>query len=745
MSRLHLVFLCLFVQTWGFSQNELGKYLEFADQQYQKGDYVYALDYYQKAMELDSNSVSILWKYAETLKAYKDYPKASYYYEKVYNKEEAGIYPPSLLNWALMEKQQGHYDIAIELFKRAKKKYVKNKKDYLYLKAKRELESTLWAQTAIKDTLKLNDLTLPEGLNTVNSEFGHSLTDSLFYFSSLRADSIGLNQEIYDPSYTNQLYTLKWEDDQIAERLKAVSADKMNTGNGCFSLDKKRFYFSQCTTQEQGFQCQIAVVRIENGRWGTPSLLGDIINEPGANTSTPAIAEIDGEEWLIFSSNRKDGDGGMDLYFAVMKNSGNQFGKVKPFSSLNSIDNEITPWFDSKNNRLYFASQWWDGLGGYDIHYSTLENGKFSAPKNAGIPFNSPANDTYFFAAGDSSFVTSNRLGVLYAKNPTCCSDIFAYSKPIIVVPVTKKETLADLNKRLPVTLYFHNDIPDPRSRETTTKVNYMDSYTNYVAMIPEYKTEYAKGLKADKAVEAEEDIESFFLEYVDKGVSDLELFKTLLLEELNKGFKLRVSVRGFASPLAKTEYNVALTKRRIQSLINHLSVSNNGAFKPYLDGTAINGGKLEVVGMPFGEYTANQITSDNPNDLKNSVFSRAAAIERKIEIQSVNYLDADSLFFLVDLEPTSIILGKQLFSSTVESSLQVYNNGVQVLKLIKILAVDSSFIGTTPIVINPKEKVTVTLKNNQALPRGIFSTPLQLYFEGYEKPIQIMVLGEGI
>jgi tetratricopeptide (TPR) repeat protein len=192
MSRLHLVFLCLLVQTWGFSQNELGKYLEFADQQYQKGDYVYALDYYQKAMELDSNSVSILWKYAETLKAYKDYPKASYYYEKVYNKEEAGIYPPSLLNWALMEKQQGHYDIAIELFKRAKKKYVKNKKDYLYLKAKRELESTLWAQTAIKDTLKLNDLILPEGLNTVNSEFGHSLTDSLFYFSSLRAVPICL-------------------------------------------------------------------------------------------------------------------------------------------------------------------------------------------------------------------------------------------------------------------------------------------------------------------------------------------------------------------------------------------------------------------------------------------------------------------------------------------------------------------------------------------------------------------------
>ena len=86
MSRLHLkLFAVIFFPFVLQGQNELGKYLEFADAQYRKGDYVYALDYYQKALELDSNSVAILWKYAETLRAYKDYPKAAYYYEKVYN------------------------------------------------------------------------------------------------------------------------------------------------------------------------------------------------------------------------------------------------------------------------------------------------------------------------------------------------------------------------------------------------------------------------------------------------------------------------------------------------------------------------------------------------------------------------------------------------------------------------------------------------------------------------------------
>ncbi len=122
MSRLYLIGMFSLLAWTGSAQNELGKYLEFADQQYQKGDYIYALTYYEKALEIDSNSVSTIWKYAETLRAYKDYRRAAFYYEKVYNKEEAAIYPYSLLYWALMEKQNGNYSEAIELFKRAKKK-----------------------------------------------------------------------------------------------------------------------------------------------------------------------------------------------------------------------------------------------------------------------------------------------------------------------------------------------------------------------------------------------------------------------------------------------------------------------------------------------------------------------------------------------------------------------------------------------------------------------------------------------
>lgn len=745
MSRLYLILFFL-LPVAGLSQNMLGKYLEFADEQFRKGDYIYALEYYQKAMEIDSAAVAIQWRVAETNRAYKDYEKAAYYYQKVYDKEETALYPSSLLQYALMEKQCGHYDLAIELLKTAKKKYAKDKKGYLYLKSKRELESVLWAQGALKDTAELVKVELPDGLNTKDAEFGHTLYNGTFIYSSLRGDSTDVEQEVYGTEYKHHLYRFPWQDSTFKAGALTDLNSQFNTGNGVFSIDKKRFYYSSCTNDNDTNHCQIMVSYLLNGKWVKPEPMGDIINEPGTSNTTPGIAWIDNEEWLIFSSDREDGEGGMDLYFTVMKNDGNQIGKIKKVNRVNSPDNEIAPWYDAKNKRLYFSSSWWDGFGGYDVHYVELGSGGFGNPINAGLPINSIANDVYYFADGDSSFVSSNRRGVLYAKNPTCCSDIFAFTPPVQPVnepPVTKKETLAELSKRLPVTLYFHNDVPDPRSKETTTKVNYTEAYTDYVSMIPEYRKEYAKGLSGEKASDAEEDIESFFTQYVEQGVKDLELFKSLLLEELQKGYRIRLSVRGFASPLAKTDYNVALTKRRIASLVNHLTVCDNGAFAPYLNGTAINGGKLEVVGVPFGEYTANQITSDNPNDVKNSVFSRAAASERKIEIQSVSYMDTDSLFFKVDLAPTSLVLGLIPANTKATATFKLYNTSAEPLNITGISVADSSFRFTAAKSIPAHAYITVSAEQTGELPKGIFNKTVLIYFEGYEQPLRYLLLGE--
>ncbi len=711
MSRLYLILLILGSFSTSFGQNNLKKYLAFAQEQYDKGDYYYALEYYQKAMELDSQTVDILWRMAETNRAYKDYRKAEYYYAKVYDREEAGIYPSSLLQLGLMQKQNGKYEQAIETFKKGKKKYYKDKKGYLYQKSKQELVSCVWAKSAIIDTADVVIDKLPETVNTQNSEFGHGIYNGKLIFSSLRADSISAAEEVYTSNYKTSLYSSELDTLSFkqSEQIKDLFFEKLNSGNGSFSLDGKRFYFSACSEKGYNYTCKIMVAYYADGKWSNIDSLGEVINEPGYNTTMPCIANLNGDETLIFSSDRDDSEGGLDLFYSKIKN-GNQYSKARTIRILNSLDNEVTPWWDAKLNRLYFASSWHNGFGGLDVFYSDYTT-QFEAPVNAGIPVNSPANDLYYFNSNDSSFVTSNRIGVLFSKNPTCCSDIFMITPPKVEETPSKEETLEELNKRLPVTLYFHNDVPNPRSRDTLTNLNYITTYNEYTEMLGQYKKEYANGLSGEKADFAQEEIENFFIEYVDKGVSDLTLFRNLLLKELDKGAKINITVKGFASPLAKTDYNVNLTKRRISSLVNYMREYGNGVFVKYLDATAENGGHVVFSQVPFGEYTANQLTSDNPNDVQNSVYSRNAAIERKIEIQSVSYLkDNDKFAIVSDIPVKDAGVRKQ--GELLKESFKVKNESTNTVELNTIrVGCECVTARASKMIIAPGETITIDME----------------------------------
>lgn len=692
MSRLYIIILTLLISFTSVAQTELKRYLEIAEEKYQKGDFVHALEYYEKAMAIDSNTVNTIWNYAQTLRAYKDYGKAAYYYGEVYDREGAKLYPPSLMYYGLMLKQSGRYGEAFDAFKKAEKVYRKDKKGFLYLKCRQEVLACQWVLNHEEDSSLLILEHLPEHINTSDAEFGHRLYNNKLYYSSLRADSVGAEEEIYATTYKTHLFVSEIVSDTfgVSNRVEDLFWKEFSTGNGSFSPDGKRFYFSLCRDNSYNYQCKIMVANFSNDNFVNIDSLGTIINQPESNTTMPFSGEWDGDEVLFFASNRNGSKGGMDLWYTFVTD-GNQYSDPKNIRSINSIDNELTPFWDSESKTLYFSSAWHKGFGGYDIFKSVFVN-DFSTPENLEKPYNSPANDLYYFETitRDSAFFSSNRKGVNYSKNPTCCSDIFMVRKIIIPPPPlpdnppppTVAETLDELNMRLPVTLYFHNDIPNPRSWDSTTSVNYIDSYNAYTKMIDTYKKEYANGLEGAKETAAENDIDSFFVEYVDQGVEDLELFRDLLYAELEKGRRFELTVKGFASPLAKTDYNVNLTKRRIASLKNYLMEYDGGVFIPFFKGTHENGGKLRIVEIPFGEYTAASLTSDNPNDVQNSIYSRAAAIERKIEVQSVEKLEKDQDEDLLEVEVALFDAGSIEQGQNIENTFTLKNNSGQTIAI---------------------------------------------------------------
>ena len=102
-------------------------------------------------------------------------------------------------------------------------------------------------------------------------------------------------------------------------------------------------------------------------------------------------------------------------------------------------------------------------------------------------------------------------------------------------------------------------------------------------------------------------------------------------MSSLKNGNKIEIHIRGFASPLHDKDYNINLSVRRIASVINMINEYKNGSLIKYLEN-----GKLKIIKLPFGENKSDKNVSDSPIDRKNSVYSKEAMLERKIEIVKI-------------------------------------------------------------------------------------------------------------
>jgi hypothetical protein len=168
--------------------------------------------------------------------------------------------------------------------------------------------------------------------------------------------------------------------------------------------------------------------------------------------------------------------------------------------------------------------------------------------------------------------------------------------------------------------------------------------------------------------------------------------------------------IRGFASPLTKTEYNVNLTMRRIQSLVNHLEMVNGGVFKPYIDGTAKNGGRLTFERLPFGEYAANQSISDDRLDMQNSVYAPAAALERRIEVEAVRFLSQPDSTAILVFDKSVIDLGITKPAHKIPFEFQISNRSNKPVYIEKIEApCDCTVLDFTGKVLEVSDKIIIS------------------------------------
>jgi outer membrane protein OmpA-like peptidoglycan-associated protein/tetratricopeptide (TPR) repeat protein len=249
-----------------------------------------------------------------------------------------------------------------------------------------------------------------ESLNTRFAEYAPAYSNGVLYFASSRS-----NARIYEASGTpfTDIYQVDTKGANVELNTlkplpKLINAPDVNTGCITFTPDGKLMIFARGNTGKRkgASDVDLYLSRFRNGQWGEPVPIN--INQPNSWESTPALSP-DGRT-LYFSSNRKGGYGGLDIYSAQMDSRG-RFGKIKNLGpDINTAGDDTFPYM-ADNSKLYFSSDGHPGYGMLDVFVVNRANGKTQI-ENLGQPMNSTSDDfgIYLFKP-DRGFFTSNREG----------------------------------------------------------------------------------------------------------------------------------------------------------------------------------------------------------------------------------------------------------------------------------------------------------------------------------------------
>lgn len=136
-------------------------------------------------------------------------------------------------------------------------------------------------------------------------------------------------------------------------------------------------------------------------------------NKLDTDFSNPSVQSLYAPDWnerLYYSAAGENGT--RDIFMTEIQDTlWSQPVVVKELSSSNG--NEVYPMLSPDGKTMYFSSDGFYGLGGYDLYCSTWDdaNRRWSMPRNMGIPFSSPDDDFLFIDTEDEkySFFASTR------------------------------------------------------------------------------------------------------------------------------------------------------------------------------------------------------------------------------------------------------------------------------------------------------------------------------------------------
>jgi len=414
------------------------KILKVAQNAEELGDVYSAMDYYSLYVEKEPTDYANQFKLGQLCMAARDYKKAQNVFDSLYYRSPE-LFTQALFYSSMMKKMQGNYKEAMEGYKKFKQVY--KGRDL----AKRTENEIKGCEMGLKDKQGNVDIIhLNKDINKPHIEFSPVLMDeNTMIYGSLDVDSIPIHYKSEKtPIPFRKLFMAKRQNAEEWVRSNdmplPVNFQDAHSGNGSFSPDGKRFYFTKCYTALNNKPlCEIFVTEnTKNEGWSAPIKLPAPVNVAEYSSTMPTIGtEVKKgmvREILYFASNRPTrSEGGFDIWYSAMELPDSNFAKVENVGrKINTPGNELTPYFDNKSRIFYFSSDFWPGYGGLDIFKARGSSAKFQNIENIGFPINSSADDLYYMSnqsKREEGFFVSNRTGSNTQFNPNCCDDIYSF------------------------------------------------------------------------------------------------------------------------------------------------------------------------------------------------------------------------------------------------------------------------------------------------------------------------------
>jgi OmpA-OmpF porin, OOP family len=626
-----LLLIFLLAATGTFAQSKK-VWLYKADESFEKKDYATALRYYHMVMDdtlgmstkvlpyeitfsnqkIKKDSAQTATEKTVTLSQYVDHQIAvCYFHSKDDNNAavafkksaENGGYVDDYYYYGLSLMYLGSYEEAMEVFD----KYVgmEGVSENMLKRAFREISGCRYAMevTEPEDKIEvtLGDTTIfNRGTSSFAAMYWGDGFDKII-FTSARDGGIILDPETQDSRYLCDLYWSEKSEDgawtQAHNFGRPLNSARHDASGAIFN----NFVYYTRWSDENRDEKQIYLARMIDMKFFESLKLDSTVNMPGFQSINPFVT-ADGK-FLYFSSNRPGGSGGFDIWRIELDEVGNPKGE--PYNvgePLNSEYDELSPFFHEKSSSLFFSSDGHASMGGLDIFKSNFdpESDFYEMPVNLGIPINSAHDDSYYVTDSEmrNGFITSNRSDCSECDSLyTLCSHCYKIYN-VLQPPAVFK-----------IKGYVYDEVTEeviPGARIEFKDVSYQWEHFELIAdengyyehdLVPNlelFLRATSKGYFADKAVVMTRGQlfskvyrQDFYLEKIPEGEITIEGIEydfdsaTLrpvsmeildkLIEFLELNHNLKIEIRSHTDERGNDKYNMGLSERRAQSVVDYL------------------------------------------------------------------------------------------------------------------------------------------------------------------------------